>query len=164
MSRFPHRREYRNDHVPGYLYLIEAIGVTGIIPGKLVRRCKIGLSRNPELRLQNFIDNQPPCNFRIIKAIYVSDMASVEDVLHAQFKHCNIKLEKSREWFDLNVWQYAMVLWAFSRHESRSISFENIPVRLVAGGLVALLGLGLLIGYGIRENAAPQTQQRIEGR
>ena len=164
MSRFSQRREYRDDHVPGYVYLIEAIHVTGIIPGKLVRRCKIGLSRNPELRLQNFIDNQPPCDFQIVKAIYVEDMATVEDHLHAQFKHCNLKLEKSREWFDLNPWQYAMVLWAFSRYESHRISLEDVPVRLVAGGLVALLGVGLLIGYGIRENATPQVQQRIEGR
>ncbi len=162
MSRFPQRREYRDDHVPGYVYLLEAVGVTGIIPGKLVRRCKIGLSRNPELRLQNFVDNQPPCDFRIIKAIYVSDMASVEDQLHAKFKHCNIKLEKSREWFNLNPWQYQQALWAFSRYESHRISFENIPVRLVAGGLVALLGIGLFIGYGIRESATPQLQQEIE--
>jgi hypothetical protein len=91
MSRFPLRREYRDDHVPGFVYLIEAVGVTGIIPGKLVRRCNIGLSRNPELRLQNFVDNQPPCDFRIIRAIYVQDMASVEDTLHSQFKHSNIK-------------------------------------------------------------------------
>ena len=159
MTRFSKRCEYRDDHVPGYVYLIEAINVTGIIPGKLVRRCKIGLSRNPEMRLQNFIDNQPPCNFQIIKAIYVEDMAAVEDTLHNQFKHCNIKLEKSREWFDLNVWQYAMVLWAFSRYESRRITFENIPVRLVAGGLVALLGVGILIGQSMR---SPQVQPRIE--
>ncbi|KAB8316158.1 GIY-YIG nuclease family protein [Tolypothrix campylonemoides VB511288] len=157
MSRFPVRREHRDDHVPGYVYLIEAIGVTGIIPGKLVRRCKIGLSRNPELRLQNFIDNQPPCDFQIVKAIYVSDMAATEDQLHSQFKHCNLKLEKSREWFDLNPWQYAMVLWAFSRYESRRISFENIPIRLVAGGLVALLGIGMLIGHGMR-SPSPEMQ------
>jgi hypothetical protein len=157
MTRFPQRREYRDDHVPGYVYLIEAINVTGIIPGKLVRRCKIGLSRNPQLRLQNFIDNQPPCNFKIIKAIYVEDMATVEDALHNQFKHCNIKLEKSREWHNFNPWQYAMVLWAFSRYESHRISFEDIPKRAIAGSLIALLGVGLLIGYSIREGL-PQTQ------
>ncbi len=157
MTRFPKRYEYRNDHVEGYVYLIEAVNVTGILPGRLVRRCKIGLSRNPELRLQNFIDNQPPCDFRIIKVIHVSDMASVEDQLHARFKHCNIKLEKSREWHDFNPWQYAMVLWAFSHYESRRISFEGIPVRLIAGGLVALLGVGLMIGHLARPDA-PQVQ------
>jgi hypothetical protein len=152
MSRFPQRREYRDDHVPGYVYLFEAINVTGIIPGKLVRRCKIGLSRNPELRLQNFIDNQPPCNFQIIKTIHVQDMASVEDSLHRQFKHCNIKLEKSREWFDLNLWQYQMVLWAFSRYESQHVSFNNLSKRATVGVLIGLVGVGMLIGHGIRSD------------
>jgi len=158
MTRFPKRYEYRDDHVPGYIYLIEAVNVTGIIPGKLVRRCKIGLSRNPELRLQNFIDNQPPCDFRIIKAIYVEDMAAVEDDLHAKFRHCNLKLEKSREWFDLNPWQYAMVLWAFSRYESQRVSFADIPKRAIAGGLIALLGVGVMIGHVVR----PDTPQQSE--
>jgi hypothetical protein len=162
MARYPKPYVYRDDHVQGYVYLIEAIGVTGIIPGKLVRRCKIGLSRSPELRLQNFIDNQPPCDFRIIKAIYVEDMATAESAIQAKFKHCNIKLEKSREWFNLNLWQYQQVLWAFSRYESHRISFADIPKRAIAGGLVALLGVGLLIGYGIRESATPQVQQEIE--
>ncbi len=157
MSRFSQRREYRDDHVPGYVYLFEAINVTGIIPGKLVRRCKIGLSRNPGLRLQNFIDNQPPCNFQIIKTIHVSDMASVEDALHARFKHCNIKLEKSREWFDLNLWQYQMVLWAFSRYESQRVSFSDLPKRAIVGALIGLLGLGMLIGHGMRSDD-PQVQ------
>jgi hypothetical protein len=157
MPRFPQRREYRDDHVPGYVYLIEAIGVTGIIPGRLVRRCKIGLSRNPGVRLQNFIDNQPPCDFRIVKAIFVQDMASIEDALHARFKHCNIKLEKSREWHDFNPWQYQMVLWAFSRYESRRASFSGLPRRAAVGALLGLLGLSILVGHGMRADA-PQVQ------
>jgi len=160
MSQFPKGYEYRDDHVPGHVYLIEAINVTGIIPGKLVRRCKIGLSRNPEMRMQRLVKNQPPCDFRLVKAIFVQDMATVEDALHAQFKHCNIKLEKSREWFDLNLWEYQMVLWAFSRYEPRRITFENIPVRLVAGGLVALLGVGMLLGQGMRSPLADALRHR----
>jgi hypothetical protein len=85
-------------------------------------------------------------------------MATVEDQLHAKFKHCNIKLEKSREWFNLNPWQYQQALWAFSRYESHRISFDNIPVRLVAGGLVALLGVGLMIGHLARPDDTPQVQ------
>jgi hypothetical protein len=165
MTRYPKPSAYRNDHIPGYVYLIEAINVTGIIPGKLVRRCKIGLSRSPELRLQNFIDNQPPCNFKIIKAIYVQDMETVETALHQRFKHCNIKLEKSREWFNLNPWEYTMVLWAFSRYESHRISFADIPKRAIAGGLVALLGVGLLIGYSMRVSTSqsiPEEMRREE--
>jgi hypothetical protein len=157
MSRYPKPYVYRDDHVPGYVYLIEAINVTGIIPGKLVRRCKIGLSRSPEMRLQNFIDNQPPCNFRIIKAIYVEDMATVESALQAKFKHCNIKLEKSREWFNLNPWQYQQALWAFSRYESHRISYADIPKRALVGGLIVLLGVGVMIGHVVRPET-PQVQ------
>lgn len=162
MSRYPKPYVYRDDHVPGYVYLMRAKGYHGLVPGCVLYRCKIGLSRNPESRLQTFIDNQPPCDIEIIKTIYVQDMETVESTLHQQFKHCNVKLVKSREWFDLNPWQYQMALWAFSRYESRRISFEGIPVRLVAGGLVALLGVVLLIGYGMRENVTPQMQQSIE--
>ncbi|WP_414588996.1 GIY-YIG nuclease family protein [Scytonema sp. PCC 10023] len=160
MSRFPKRYEYRDDHVPGYVYLIEAINVTGIIPGKLIRRCKIGLSRNPQLRLQNFIDNQPPCDFQIIKAIYVQDMAEVEDTLHHQFKNCNIKLEKSREWFDLNPWQYTRVIWAFNRYESHRFSFSDLPKQAILGGLITLLGVGILIGHTMRPT--PQAQPFVD--
>jgi hypothetical protein len=166
MSRFPIRREYRDDHVPGYVYLIEAINVTGIIPGKLIRRCKIGLSRNPELRLQNFVDNQPPCDFQIIKAIYVEDMATVEDQLHSKFKHCNIKLEKSREWFDLNPWQYAMVIWAFSRYESHRVSFADVSKRAISGTLIALIGVGVMVGYlvksGIQNTQPTDSIQKVK--
>ncbi|WP_017314233.1 GIY-YIG nuclease family protein [Mastigocladopsis repens] len=159
MSRFLQRREYRDDHVPGYIYLMRAKGYHGLVPGCYLQRCKIGLSRNPEARLQTFIDNQPPCDIEIIKTIYVEDMEFVETTLHQRFKHCNVRLVKSREWFDLNPWQYAMVLWAFSRYESRRLSFENIPVRVVVGGLVALLGMGMLVGQSMRE---PQVQPSVE--
>jgi hypothetical protein len=84
-------------------------------------------------------------------------MASVEDALHARFKHCNIKLEKSREWFDLNLWQYQMVLWAFSRYESQRVSFSDLPKRAIVGALIGLLGLGMLIGHGMRSDD-PQVQ------
>ncbi|MBW4499807.1 MAG: hypothetical protein KME57_09620 [Scytonema hyalinum WJT4-NPBG1] len=87
-------------------------------------------------------------------------MATVEDVLHNQFKHCNIKLEKSREWHDFNPWQYAMVLWAFSRYDSHRISFAHIPIKAIAGGLIALLGVGMLIGQSFQPEFRNQT--RIE--
>jgi hypothetical protein len=156
MTRFPKRYEYRDDHVEGYVYLIEAINVTGIIPGKLVRRCKIGLSWNPELRLQNFIDNQPPCDFKIVRTIYVEDMADVEDRLHEKFKSCNVKLVKSREWFNLLPWQYWMVHLEFNRYDSKR-NYSLSP-QLVGGLLIALLGVGLFVGYSMRESA-PQAEQ-----
>ncbi|MFB2772549.1 hypothetical protein ACE1AT_25195 [Pelatocladus sp. BLCC-F211] len=60
----------RNDNIPGWVYLIEAENVTGIIPGRLVRRCKIGLSRNPQMRLDALHSSQPPCNYAILRTIY----------------------------------------------------------------------------------------------
>ena len=49
----------KNDHEPGFIYLMEAEGYHGFIPGAWLRRCKIGLSRNPEARLDKFHRNQP---------------------------------------------------------------------------------------------------------
>jgi hypothetical protein len=92
-----------------------------------------------------------------VKAIYVEDMAAVEDSLHTRFKRCNLKLEKSREWFNLNAWQYQQALWAFSRYESHRASFSDLPKRAIVGGLIALVGLGVLIGHGMRSDA-PQVQ------
>lgn len=148
----------RDDNQPGFIYLIEAIGVNGWIPGCVVKRYKIGLSRNPEARLQTFHANQPPVDLRIVRTIYVERMKEVEDALHNEFKHCNVKLVKSREFFDLNPIDLARVHWAMTRHETRVWSFADVPRRAIAGGLVALLGVGLLIGYGVRESAAPKSQ------
>lgn len=134
----------RNDHEPGYIYLMEAEGYHGLIPGCFLRRCKIGLSRNPQLRLQNFRDNQPPCDIKILKTVYVNDMEAVETELHRQFKGCQVKLVKSREWFDLYPWQFAMVNWAMSRHDARS-SVTQLPVRLILVCLVVLAGVGVML-------------------
>ncbi|MBP5976634.1 GIY-YIG nuclease family protein [Brasilonema sp. CT11] len=154
----------RDDNQPGYIYLIEAIGVNGWFPGCVIKRFKIGLSRNPEARLNTFHANQPPVDMRIVRTIYVEDMKEVETALHNEFKHCNVKLLKSREFFDLNPIDLTRVHWAMTRHETRVWSFADIPKRAVAGGLVALLGVGLLIGYSVRENAAPQNHPQIEKR
>ncbi|MBW4597561.1 MAG: GIY-YIG nuclease family protein [Brasilonema angustatum HA4187-MV1] len=152
--------QYRDDHVSGWVYLLEAEGYHGYIPGVYLRRCKIGLTRSVENRLDTLHSSQPPCNYKVVRAIYVPDMAAVEDALHKQFKHRNVKLIKSREWHDLYPHQYAMVLWMFSRYDSKRN--HSISPRVIAGGLAALLGVGLLIGYSVRESAAPQIQQGIE--
>ncbi|NMG11357.1 GIY-YIG nuclease family protein [Brasilonema sp. UFV-L1] len=112
---------YRDDHVPGFIYLIESIGYHGIIPGKFpgVKRCKIGLTRSLDLRLDNLESSQPPCDYVILKSIYVSDMKTVETLLHKEFKEFNIKLKKSREWFDFAPWELIRVRMAFSRHHRK---------------------------------------------
>lgn len=148
----------RNDHEPGYIYLMEAEGYHGLIPGCFLRRCKIGLSRNPQMRLQNFHDNQPPCDIRILKTIYVEDMEAVETELHRQFKECQVKLVKSREWFDLYPWQFARAKWSMSRYDSRSPAVK-LPAKLILACLVALAGVGVMLVQEIKqENASPQVE------
>ncbi len=141
----------RNDNVPGYCYLIEAVGVSGIIPGRLMRRCKIGLSRNPQARLEALTTNQPPCEYVILRTIYVQDMALVEGMLHEKFKHCQIKLERSREWFSLNPWQFQLVWWAFDDYsrEYGDTNRRQPAIRGVVAALIALTGFGILVGTAI---------------
>jgi hypothetical protein len=135
---------------PGFIYVIEAVGVHGWIPGCVLRRIKIGLSRNPEARLETFHSNQPPVDMKILRTIYVKNMAETEAYLHQIFKNSNVKLKKSREYFDLYPWQMAYLHWLMSQHEVKVWSYADIPKRAIAGGLVALLGVGLLIGYSMR--------------
>jgi hypothetical protein len=105
----------RNDNSPGYVYLMIAKGYHGIVPGLLLKRCKIGLSRNPEVRAKQiaaFEGSQPPCDILILKTVYVQDMKKIEGKLHKKFKSRNIRLKKSKEWFDLWVWQiYFLKFW-----------------------------------------------------
>jgi hypothetical protein len=42
-------------------------------------------------------------------AEFVKDMAAVEAKLHKRYKRSNVKLKKSREWFDLWIWQIWLV-------------------------------------------------------
>ena len=136
----------RNDNVQGWVYLMEAEGYHGLIPGCFLRRCKIGLSRNPQKRLDDFHTNQPPCNVKIIRTIFVEDMATVEGELHEQFKHCSVTLHRSREWFDFHPGQFWQVQQAFNRYEKPRFSFAvNLPSRLLVASTIGLLGAGLLL-------------------
>ena len=136
----------KNDHEPGFIYLMEAEGYHGLIPGAWLRRCKIGLSRNPEARLDNFHRNQPPCNVKILKTIYVEDMAEVESELHQQFSQCNVELIKSQEWFDFNPVQFLMVNWAFAKHDIHVFTFSELPFKLIFLCLLGLLSVGVIAG------------------
>ncbi len=155
----------RNDNVVGWCYLIEAQNVTGIVPGKFIRRCKIGLSRNPQGRLEALTTNQPPCEYVILRTIYVEDMALVESLLHEKFKNCQIKLSRSREWFSLNPWQFQMVWWAFDQYEREygvGAVGREISVRAVASVLLALTGFGILLGTVINPLFNQPTEPVIE--
>ena len=140
----------RNDNIQGYIYLLKAKGFHGWIPGAVLGRYKIGLSRDVERRLDTLHSNQPPTDLEVVKIISVEDMASVEAELHRVFKNSNVKLLKSREYFDLNPIQVQHCLWLMRRYEARRWSASEIPVRAIAGGLIALLGVGMLIGQSFQ--------------
>lgn len=150
----------RNDHVSGWVYLIEAENFHGWVPGCALKRVKIGLTRSVENRLDTLHSSQPPCNYKVVKAIYVADMAQIEGLLHKQFKGQNVKLIKSREWHDLLPHQYARILWLFSRYDSKHV--QKMSPKMVVAGLIALIGIGLLIGSPLRQTQAPNGMVEVE--
>ena len=77
--------QQRNDSVQGYIYLFKAKGFHGWIPGAVLGRYKIGLSRDVERRLQTLHSNQLPTDLEVVKVIAVEDMASIEAELHRVF-------------------------------------------------------------------------------
>ena len=136
---------HRNDHEPGYIYLIEALGYHGI-GSMFLKRCKIGLSRNPEARRETFVKAQFPCDVKIVKSIFVEDMADVESKLHEQFDFCNVELEKSREWFDLSPWQYLRVRLALITNEVHVFSFSELPLKTISASAFLIFAIGLSLG------------------
>lgn len=150
--------QVRSDNEPGYLYLMQAIGYHGLVPGCYLRRCKIGLSRNPQLRLENFIANQPPCDIKILRTIYVEDMKAVEAKLHNQFQNCKVKLAKSREWFDLTPWQFVLVNWAFSQCDRAVNARDEFTSRTLAAKVLVVSGLALLIATAASGQFQPKQE------
>jgi len=153
--------QQRDDNVPGYVYLFKAKGFHGWLPGAVLGRYKIGLSRNVERRLDTLHSNQPPTDLLEVKTIAVDKMLDVEQELHHVFKNSNVKLIKSREYFDLMPWQIAKCLWLMHRYEKKSRQ-QPIPSKAVASGLMVLLGVGLLIGQSFQSNSEPTRQIKME--
>lgn len=128
-----------NEKNPGYIYLMQCSNLPPYIGISFIRRCKIGMTSNPEARLQQILSNQPPCDIKIIRAIYVQDMVFEEKKLHNQFKKCNIKLLKSKEWFDFNPLDFIAVNLAFHAYEKKkNFSFK------IGYLMIAILSLALL--------------------
>jgi hypothetical protein len=150
--------QHRDDNVAGKIYLMKAIGYGGIIPGCLIGRYKIGLSRNPEARLDQLLSAQPCCDIEIVHTVSVERMADVEAELHRIFKSQNVKLLKSREYFDLNPLQVQHCLWLMNRYEIKR-SRPAIPAKAIAGVLVALLGVGILVGQSFQPQTTKATNQ-----
>ncbi|BAY80521.1 hypothetical protein NIES25_70090 (plasmid) [Nostoc linckia NIES-25] len=153
--------EPRNDHEPGYIYLMEAENYHGLIPGAWLRRCKIGLSRDPQARLDRFHRNQPPCNVKILKNIYVEDMADVESELHEKFSDCNVDLIKSQEWFDFNLVQFLSVHWEFEKRRLYVFSISELPIKLILFGMIGLLGMGAIAGSYLAFSHQPSACTKI---
>lgn len=65
-------------------------------------------------------------------------MAGIEDELHELFKDSHVKLEKSKEWFDLTPWQYYRCLWAFKSRELFLFSLSEIPLSKIVKSLLAI--------------------------
>ncbi|MGJ5676890.1 MAG: hypothetical protein ACR9NN_25360 [Nostochopsis sp.] len=83
------------------------------------------------------------------------NMKSVETEIHQQFKKCRVKLEKSREYFDLNPWQFLMVNMAFNRHASGA-SISKVPISIILGVLLGLTGVGVIVGQVTQPPQPPQ--------
>ena len=149
----------RDDNVPGKIYLMKAIGYGGIIPGCLIGRYKIGLSRNPDARLEQLLSAQPCCDIEIVHTVDVADMAEVEEELHEIFKNSNVKLLKSKEWFNLNPVQVQRCIWLMNRTDIKRIR-NPISTKAIAGGLIALLGVGMLIGQSFQPPTAQPTHSQ----
>jgi hypothetical protein len=149
--------QQRDDSVPGKIYLMRAVGYGGIIPGCLIGRYKIGLSRNPEARLDQLLSAQPCCDIEIVHSVAVANMAEVESELHEIFQNSNVPLIKSEEWFNFTPWQVQRCIWLMNQADIKRVR-NPISTSAIAGGLIALLGVGMLIGQSFQ----PQSTLKIK--
>jgi hypothetical protein len=153
----------RDDAVPGYIYLLKALGFHGIVPGCVLTRVKIGLTRHLQNRIDQLEGGQAPCNYKVIRSIYVQNMAEVERQLHQQFKHRNVKLNRSREFFDLSPWEMLMVHCAFSRHDRAMNVTIPLASRPGLAKLLMLSGLGLLLFTAVSGQFHTPSKKTIHG-
>lgn len=157
MTRYYQTYSECNDREPGYCYLIEAVDFHGWLPGCYLRRVKIGLTRNINRRLEGLALNQPPCNYKVVALIQVEDMATVEKFLQTKFKHCQVKLEKSREYFDLNPVDYAYCLWLFRRMSNVAV-WQYINFHQIVATALVVAGLVVLAAPVIQQQLQPQVE------
>lgn len=153
--------QQRDDNVPGTVYLLKAKGFHGIFPGLYLSRVKIGLTRNLEARLDTLHSAQPCTDLEVVHSVYVEDMESVETSLHKTFKKSNVKLIKSREWFNLNPIQVQYCIWLMERAKMNNRQKTSYPIstKTIAGGLLVLLGVGVLLGQSFKPE--PQAAKSI---
>lgn len=120
--------------------------------------------KHPEERRQQIISNQPAHDIKIIKTIQVSDMATVETSLHRRFKHRRVKLEKSREWFDLYPWELASLKWYLERYEKSKSLSPSFPVTKILISLVLVFGFALFVpaGMGLIQDFIEESKENVE--
>ena len=106
----------RNDNVPGFCYLIEAKNSDGLY--------KIGLTRNPDRRIEQLNSSQSPYHLDYVKLIEVDDMASVESSLHQQFKACG---SGKNEWFRFSPNQVNQVVKVMEQLEHGASNQYRFP-------------------------------------
>jgi len=154
----------RDDNIPGYLYLVKAIGYHGLIPGCLLGRYKIGLTRDLNRRLDEFHSTQPPCDYEIVASVFVENMLDEEQRLHKIFRTSNVKLKKSREYFDLLPWQVARAKWEFSRLKNKDVRLV-IPKNILL--VAATAGIAMFfISHQVRstiENPSQSVAECVRG-
>ncbi len=112
MSR---RYIHRDDNVSGYVYLIEARNSDGLY--------KIGLTRNPDRRIEQLNSSQSPYHLNYTKVIQVDDMASVESSLHQQFKSNG---SGKNEWFRFSPNEVNQVISEMSKFENSSTNSSTV--------------------------------------
>lgn len=79
-----------------------------------------------KLNISSVLDGED-INVKILKTIYVEDMAEVEGELHQKFSRCNVDLIKSQEWFDFNPAQFLIVNWEFEKRSLHVFSLSDLP-------------------------------------
>ena len=150
----------RDDNVPGYIYIMEAEHFHGLMGG-LCKRIKIGLSRNPEAREDTLNSNQPPCDITLVDKAYVWKMKDAETYLHNKFKSRNVRLKKSREWFDFDYVGYHVLLREFKSLKNNPRWCPNakrffFSINLNLGSIALLMALLFSASYFLASRNSPE--------
>lgn len=139
--------------------------IYGWIPGFLLARVKIGLTaKHLEERRQQIISNQPGHDVKILKTIKVSDMVAVETSLHRRFNHRRVKLEKSREWFDLYPWELQSLKYYMERYENSKSLHRKFPVikTLISLVLISFFVSNIPTGIEFVQNLVEESSENSE--
>jgi hypothetical protein len=109
-----------SSHSPGYVYLMRCEGFHGVL-SPFIGRYKIGLSFNSVQRLKQLNRQQAPAPILKVSEVFVADMKSAEDLLHAQFASSRVH----GEWFDFWIWELPGVFAAYKKIAARPVQEVN---------------------------------------